>query len=51
MWPKTPSGCFFAFLFVVAVIAVLGSVFGGLADFLINPQVDVPDNIPIPGGK
>lgn len=51
MWPKTPTGCFFAFLFVVAVIAVFGAAFGYIADFFINPKVTVPDNIPLPGGK
>jgi hypothetical protein len=39
------------FVFVVIVITIFHSQLGALADFLINPKVSVPDNIPLPGGK
>lgn len=53
MWPKTPSGCFFALLFVVAVIAVLGGAFGWFSDLLIDPGSKIPDpgQIHVPGVK
>lgn len=51
MWPKTPTGCFFAFLFVVVVIAVLGGAFGWISDSLIDPGSRIPDpgQIDVPG--
>ena len=38
-------------ILVVVIITLLGGFFGKISDFLINPSVNVPDNIPIPGGK
>jgi len=37
------------FVFVVIVITIFRNQLAALADFLINPEVNVPDNIPLPG--
>lgn len=40
------------FVVVVIIIALFHEQMGALADMLINgPDIDMPDNIPIPGGQ
>jgi hypothetical protein len=41
----------YGFIFVVVIIALFHNALGAIADFLIHPSVNVPDNIPLPGGK
>jgi hypothetical protein len=39
------------FIAIVVAITLFKDYFMAFANFLINPEVNIPDNIPLPGGK